>query len=380
MDLLEYQARELFRQAGLPLKQGYAASDAGELAEIAPSLTYPVVVKAQVQTGGRGKAGGVRFADTPEELIAAAEAVLGLEIRGHTVRQVMAVEKVAIERELYLSILLDRDAKRHVLLFSPRGGVDIEQTARVHPEQVCKLPIDPLLGLSPAAAAYLGGKAGFTREQTKQLGDLLTKLYACVRKNDCLLAEINPLAVQPDGDLIAVDAKVSVDDSALARLPQVQAWRDAMPTSELVRAARGYNFLYIPCEPAGDVVVMSNGSGMLMSCIDHLARHGRAVSAVLDLGGGATADRIRHAVRILFSTEGARHLFINIFGGITRCDEVAAGIRAAVEAGERRPMVVRMEGTNRVEGLALLQGLANVVCVGGLAEGVAAVVEGRDAL
>lgn len=380
MDLLEYQARELFRQAGLPLKQGLTVSGAAELAAAAPALAYPVVVKAQVQTGGRGKAGGVRFADTPEELLETAEAVLGLDIGGYTVRQVMAVEKVEIVRELYLSILLDRDAKHYTLLFSPQGGVDVEQTARARPEQVSRLPIDPLLGLSPAAAVYLGGKAGFTKEQTKQLGDILLRLYACVRQNDCLLAEINPLAVQPDGSLIAVDAKVRIDDSALARLPQARAWRDAMPTPALVREAREYSFLYIPCEPAGDVVVMSNGSGMLMSCIDQLARHGRTVSAVLDLGGGATADRISHAVRILFSTEGSRHLFINIFGGITRCNEVAAGIRAAVEAGESRPMVVRMEGTNKAEGLKLLQGLANVVCVDGLAEGVAAIVEGRDAL
>lgn len=375
MDLMEHQARALFEAAGLPVPAGFTVSSVEELA--GKTVPFPAVIKAQVPVGGRGKLGGIRFARNRAELEEATGAILGMDIKGHRVREVLITQRVEAVREMYLSILLDRGAKRHVVIFSPLGGVDIEQTAREHPEVIHRTELDPLLGLSQPVSTYLAGKAGLDAAQRGQLHALLTRLYGLCRSHDCLLAEINPLAVTAQGSLVALDAKVTIDDSALARLPDMAKIRDEQPVPELVRRAREHRFLYIPCDETGDVVVMSNGSGMLMSCIDHITRRGRRVSAVLDLGGGATADRIARAVEILAATAGARVLFINIFGGITRCDEVAAGIRSAVEARAAvMPMVIRLEGTNKEAGLAILRDLPGVTVVDGLLPGVDAIVEG----
>lgn len=273
--------------------------------------------------------------------------------------------------------MLDRNTKHHIIIFSPCGGMDIEQTAKTDPDKIYKIPIDPLLGYSSADGIYLGGKAGLDYAQCKQLSSIIGKLYAMCKKRDCMLAEINPLVVNDEGNLVALDAKIMIDDSGVARQPDLAELQKESLTDPLVKEASDYNFLYIPCESDGDVVVMSNGSGMLMSCIDHLARRGRKVAAVLDLGGGATSDRIRHAVRILFSTPGAKQLFINIFGGITRCDEVAGGIHLAVtEDGVTHPVVVRFEGTNKDKGLEIIHDLDNVIYADGLISGVEAIVNG----
>lgn len=371
VDLMEYQAKELFKDAEIPIQRGFTLSAPEEMAAIEKDLSYPLVVKAQVQTGGRGKAGGIRFAENSEELHTAVHAILGMNIKGHTVKKVMLAEKTEVRRELYLSILLDRDKKKHIVIFSPNGGMDIEQTAKKSPKIIYKVEIDPFLGLKSGDAFYLANKGGLTPEQAKQFWDILKKLYDLCKSHSLLLAEINPLALDAQGRLIALDAKITVDDAAIPRLPKIAGMKAAEDVPPLVAEAAQYNFLYIPCEEKGDIVVMSNGSGMLMSCIDHITKEGMAVCAVLDLGGGATADRICHAVRILFSSEKARIMFINIFGGITRCDEVAEGIRLAVkEFGITKPIVTRFEGTNKEKGLAIISNLANVVYADNLLSGV----------
>ncbi len=374
MDLMEYQARELFLAAGLPLLRGKTVENAEDLKGL--EVKYPVVVKAQVRTGGRGKAGGVKFGNNEQEMIDAAKAIIGMDIKGHHVEKVMAVEAVDIEREFYLSIILDRNTKKHVVIFSPEGGMEIEQVAKEKPEAIYKMPIDPILGICSTLGMYLGGKAGLNKDQKKELQQILEKLYAFAKNHDCMMAEINPLVLTPEGHIMVCDAKVTVDDSAIFRLPDVKAYKDEEKTAPLIAEAAEKNFLYIPCEAKGNIVVISNGSGMLMSCIDRITKRDMTVSAVLDLGGGATAERIQHAVRILFSTPGAEYLFINIFGGITRCDEVAGGIRKAVEElGVTKPIVVRFEGTNKEKGLEIIQGLPNVTFADGLREGVEVLYE-----
>ena len=375
MNLMEYKARDLFAEAGLPVATGFTVDSIEELEQM--EIPLPAVIKAQVETGGRGKLGGVKLADTREEAISHAKNILGMDIKGHIVKKLMVVKKVEIKDEMYLSVMLDRNTKHHIIIFSPCGGMDIEQTAKTAPEKIFKMPIDPLLGYLPEDGYYLGSKAGLSFTQAKQLSKIIGQLYALCKKRYCTLTEINPLVVNDEGNLVAVDAKVVIDDSGVAFQPDLMELKKESMTEELVKEADSFNFLYIPCDPEGDVVVMSNGSGMLMSCIDHLARKGRKVAAVLDLGGGATSDRIRHAVRILFSTPGAKQLFINIFGGITRCDEVAGGIHLAVtEDGVTHPVVVRFEGTNKDKGLEIINDLTNVIYADGLISGVDAIVNG----
>lgn len=372
MDLMEYQARSLFTEWELPVKKSVTIDN---LEDFSFELQYPVVVKAQVRTGGRGKLGGVKMADNPEELKSAASSILGMDIKGHIVEKIMITEKAEITDELYLSIMLDRNVKKHIILFSPCGGMDIEQTAKTNPEKIFKLEIDPIFGYNSADGMYLGKKAGLNKEQQKQLSNIIAKLYKMVKIQGCMLAEINPLAITDEGNLLCLDAKVSVDDSMIPRHENLSAIKASCKQEDLVAEASAHKFLYIPCDKEGDVVIMSNGSGMLMSCIDHVVRNNRVVSAVLDLGGGATSDRIQHAVRILFSTPGAKILFINIFGGITRCDEVAGGIRKAVEElGITKPIIVRFEGTNKDIGLEIINGLENVTYVDGLLSGVEEIV------
>lgn len=371
MDLMEFEARTLFEEGGLPILKGMTVESTDQ---IEGDFHFPVVVKAQVMTGGRGKAGGVRLAADETELKKVASEILGMKIKQFTVQKVLIVEKADIQQEMYLSILLDRNTKKHRIVFSPQGGVDIEQTAQSNPELIFKMDIDPLLGYNSQDGIYLADKAGLTGDLKKEFAALVGKLYGVVKANDCLLAEINPLITTQDGHLIALDAKISVDDSGIFRHSRLVEYKDAHTVEPLVREAAQYRFLYIPCDPEGNVVIMSNGSGMLMSCIDHITRHGNKVSAVLDLGGGSTADRIEHGIRILFQTPGAKILFINIFGGITRCNEVALGIRNAIENQKiEKPIVVRFEGTNKDEGLKIIEGLPCVIWADGLIQGEEAV-------
>ncbi|MBR3212631.1 MAG: ADP-forming succinate--CoA ligase subunit beta [Firmicutes bacterium] len=386
MKLLEYQAQTLMKMYGVPVPGGCVIAEGADIeSELAGSgIGYPAVVKAQVQIGGRGKAGGIRFAQDAAQAKREAEDLLGKEIRGLTVHKVYLVEKQEYVSEWYLSILLDRLSKQPMILFSSMGGMEIEETAKTAPDKIKRIVVDPMIGVEDYMARYLLSSSGLDVSCTKALDQLLKGLYRCFREKDCMLAEINPLVVREDGKLIALDGKIDVDDSALYRQPEVKAWREELPEEDLVKEAREFDFLYIPIEKGGSVAVCSNGSGMLMSCIDMLSKNGMVVSAALDLGGGATKERIAEALRILFATQGVKAVLINIFGGITRCDEVAGGIELAMSRGalEGKMIVVRMEGTNKDKAIELLNGMKNddVIRVDGLRESIAAMLERRDRL
>jgi succinyl-CoA synthetase beta subunit len=372
MDLMEYKAKELFDKYHIPTMNGFVIEDLQELKLKASGIKYPVVAKAQVQIGGRGKAGGIKFAGNFNELIEASKSILGMNIKGHTVKKLLIVEKLEGIKEWYLSIMLDRFTKGPVVIFSPVGGMDIEETARTLPEKVIRVSIDPLIGVKDYLPRYLLSKSNSDLKYLDQLFDLLKDLYRLFCEYDCMLVEINPLMVSVENKLVALDGKVTVDDSALSRQPDLLAFRDSLPEDELILEARKFGFLYIPCEANASIGVMSNGSGMIMSCIDLISKQGMNVGAVLDLGGGATADRIQEAIRIILSNSDIKALFINIFGGITRCDEVATGIKLAVDKlSIDKLIIVRLEGTNMKVGLDILNAIQNnVVSVDGLREGV----------
>ena len=355
MDLMEYKVRELYRQAGIPANRGVVVVDLESLDSAVAQLSFPMVIKAQVQTGGRGKAGGIRFAENNAELHRETTRILGMDIRGHRVDRLFIAEKAEILDECYLGLVLDRLSKRPMILFSRAGGVDIEETARENPDQVIRLPFDPLVGFQDYLPRYLASKSGLDAAYLPAFTDLVNKMAALFIARDCTLLEINPLGLQADGALIAIDGKATIDDSALFRHPDLLAYRDTLTEDPFVLEARRFDFLYIPCEKDGDIAVMSNGSGMIMSCIDLISQAGFSVVAALDLGGGATSGRIVEAIRIVLGHPQVNTLFINIFGGITRCDEVAGGIRQAMEKQTAdKQVIVRLEGTNKEQGLQVL--------------------------
>lgn len=372
VDLMEYKARELYQKYQVHTTNSVVVECLDELPEKTAGLAFPLVVKAQVQTGGRGKAGGVKFAENKDELAEAAEKILGMNIKGHVVKKLLIAEKAEISKECYLAVMIDRMVKSPVIIFSPEGGVDIEETAKKAPDKIFKIPVDPTIGIRDYIARYILGKSGLETVLFDKMYDLLKKLYKMFSEFDCTLVEINPLVITKDGELTALDGKISVDDSALYRQPEILEFRNSITEDALVVEARKFNFLYVPCDADGNIAVMSNGSGMLMSCIDTITRYGMKVGAVLDLGGGATSDRIKEAIRILLSDAKIDALFINIFGGITRCDEVAAGIKAAQDnIADNKLVVVRFEGTNKDKGLEILKTVrGNAVFADNLIEGV----------
>ena len=377
MDLMEYKARDLYKQYSVPCNSSVMLENLDNLAANTATLEFPLVIKAQVPVGGRGKAGGIKFAENAAELAEKSAAILGMDIKGHTVNRLLVAEKAEVTREFYLSIMLDRLTKCPMIIFSTAGGMDIEDVARETPEKIIKLTIDPLVGVQLYTARYLTSKSGLDDSLTKPLFAVLTNLYNLFIGSDCMLTEVNPLAVTPDGRLLAIDGKVSVDDSALYRHPDLIAYRDAQVEDELILRAREFDFLYIPCEPDGNIAVMSNGSGMIMSCIDLITKADMSVGAALDLGGGATAERIKEAVRIVLSNPQIEALFINIFGGITRCDEVAGGVKAALENMDLKKLIIfRAEGTNKQQGLDIINSIeSDIITVDGIRAGVKALAE-----
>jgi succinyl-CoA synthetase beta subunit len=353
MKLLEYQAKAVFEKYGIPIQKGIVVDTVERADEKirAADLRFPVVIKAQVQIGGRGKAGGVKFAETPEEAAKLCGEMLGMDIRGFTAKELLVVEKKDVAKEWYLSIMLDRYSKSPLLIFSPAGGIDIEETARTNPERIAKVPIDPIRGVKDYTITYAMDKTGADRQYKDALREIVEKLYRMFFEHYTMLVEINPLAIDDGGRLVALDGKVEVDDNALPFLPDITAFRDKLQEDPQVIEARNLNFLFIPIEEAGNIAVMSNGSGMLMSCIDLISKKGMKVHAALDLGGGATAERIAEAVRIMLGRPKIDTVFICIFGGITRCDEVARGAVIAMRKNEAagKHLILRMEGTNKEE-------------------------------
>jgi succinyl-CoA synthetase beta subunit len=371
MKLLEYKGKELFSAYDIAVQKGIVAESKDEALDAAENLIGPYVLKAQVQTGGRGKAGGIKFAGSASDVQKEFSQILGMKIKGITVKKVLIAEKTEILDEWYLAIMLDRFSKCPMIIFSPLGGIDIEETAKTAPEKIAKIVINPLLGIKSYIVRYIFDKYGLDDRYFDEFYSILSNLYRLFNEYDATLLEINPLAITDSG-LMAIDCKADIDDSSLYRHPDILKFRDSLDENRLVIDARNFNFLYIPLNTNGDIAVMSNGSGMLMSCIDLITKSGQTVGSALDLGGGATSERIAEAIKIIFKNPAISSLFISIFGGITRCDEVAAGVALAVESALAcKTIIIRLEGTNKDAALEILKNAGpNVVFAGSITEGV----------
>ena len=354
MDLYEYQGKDLFRRVGIPVSEGRLATTPEEGRGAAEQLGGPVVVKAQVLTGGRGKAGGVKLANDPADAEAKARDILGLDINGHVVRTLWIEQASDIEREYYLSITFDRGAKKPLFMFTTQGGVEIEQVAEENPDALVRLHVDPLEGFQPWVARRLvyGGGVEDPSEQ-KQIAAIVEKLYRAFVEFDAMLCEINPLIVTPEREVRALDAKVTLDDSALYRHPESAALRDLSAEDPQERLAREKGVTYVKLD--GSVGILGNGAGLSMSTVDVVVVAGGKPANFCDLGGGGDAQGVVDALEVITSDEQVRSIFFNIFGGITRCDEVARGILTALEQMKiQLPIVVRLDGTNAEEGRKIL--------------------------
>jgi succinyl-CoA synthetase beta subunit len=355
MDLYEYQGKELFRQFGIPVSEGRVADTPEAARRAAEELGGQVVVKAQVLTGGRGKAGGIKLADGPDEAEEQARAILGLDINGHVVRKLWIERASDIEREYYLSLTFDRGEKKALYMFTKEGGVDIEEVAAERPEALARLHVDPLEGFQPYQARRLIYGAGVEDEgEQKQIAKIAGQLYDAFVGSDAMLTEINPLIVTPEGEVKALDSKFTVDENALYKHPEIAEMRDleAYPPEE--RAAREKDVTYVKLD--GEVGVLGNGAGLVMSTLDVVALAGGSPANFCDLGGGGDAEGVVDALEIISTDPQVKSILFNIFGGITRCDEVARGILQALERlAIDEPIVVRLDGTNAEEGRQLLR-------------------------
>ena len=354
MDLYEYQGKGLFKRFGIPVSEGRLATTPGEARAAAEELGAPVVVKAQVLTGGRGKAGGVKLADDSADAEAKAKDILGLDIRGHVVRKLWIEQASDIAKEYYLSLTFDRGAKQPLYMLTTEGGVEIEQVAEENPDALARLHVDPLEGFQPYQARRLIYGAGIDDpSEQKQILAIIEKLYRCFVEADAMLCEVNPLIVTPDGEVRALDSKFTVDDSALLRHPDIAEMRDVEAADPQERVAREKGVTYVKLD--GDVGILGNGAGLSMSTVDVVVVAGGRPANFCDLGGGGDAQGVVDALEVITSDEQVRSIFFNIFGGITRCDEVARGILAALDQMKiELPIVVRLDGTNAEEGRQIL--------------------------
>ena len=353
MDLFEYQGKQYFAKFGIPVSAGGVAHTVDEAVAEAEKAKYPVVVKAQVQVGGRGKAGGIKLATNSDEVRLHAGNILGMDIKGHVVKRVWVEHASDIAEEYYASFTLDRAAKQHLLMLSAQGGVEIEEVAAKDPTAIVKLHINPIDGLSAARARQAAVEAKIPERALDGVADILVKLYDCFTKGDCALAEINPLILKPTGEVHALDAKVSLDNNAAFRHPE---WAEYAATEELdarEQLAREKDLQYIGLD--GTVGIIANGAGLAMSTLDVVNQVGGKAANFLDIGGGANAELMTAALEVINSDNKVRSIFINIFGGITRGEEVAKGIVEAVKRVQlRAPIVIRLDGTNAEEGREIL--------------------------
>ena len=358
MDLFEYQGKSLFARLGVPVPEGRVARTPEEARTAAEEIGGKVVVKAQVQVGGRGKAGGIKLADGPDQAFAHATDILGMDIKGHTVDIVWVEQASNIAAEYYVSFTLDRSVKKHLAIVSAQGGMDIEAVAADTPEAVVKMHIDPVVGLTNWQASELVYRAKLDRATARKSAAALRKLYEAFVSLDCDLVEVNPLILTDDGEIVALDSKVTLDSNAFFRHPDFEDFRSAFTEDPMEKMARqrGLNFIKLD----GSVGIIGNGAGLVMSTIDVVALVGGAASNFLDVGGGAGADTITNALEVLTNDPTVKSVLINIFGGITRCDLVAQGIVEALEGLELQwPIVVRLDGTNAVEGREILRGVVS---------------------
>jgi succinyl-CoA synthetase beta subunit len=353
MDLLEYQGKQLFARHEIPVPAGRPATTVDEAVDAADAIGYPCVVKAQVQIGGRGKLGGIKVAQSRNEVLEHAGAILGMDIRGLTVHEVWIEEASQIEAEYYTSIVFDRSAKAPLIMLSTKGGMDIEQVADEDPGAIASLHVDPLLGFQEFQGRRLAFEAGIDADLVRPLTALLARLYRAFVAEDAMLVEVNPLIVTPERQLRALDAKVTLDDNAMFRHAENAALRNPSAEDPQEQMAKERALTYVKLD--GDIGILGNGAGLVMSTLDVVAQAGGAPANFLDAGGGSKADAIIAAVEVILSDRKVRAVLFNIFGGITRCDEVAKGlIEAFARVQPRVPFVVRLDGTNDEEGRRLL--------------------------
>ena len=354
MDLYEYQGKELFKRFGIPVSEGRLATAPEEARAAAEELGGQVVVKAQVLTGGRGKAGGVKLAEGAGDTEQKARDILGLDIRGHVVRKLWIERASDIAKEYYLSVTFDRGAKKPLFMLTTEGGVEIEQVAEENPDALARLHVDPLEGYQPYQARRLiYGAAIHDPNEQKQILPIVEKLYRCFVESDAMLCEINPLIVTPDGEVKALDSKFTVDESALFRHPDIAEMRDVAAADPLETFAREKGVTYVKLD--GDVGILGNGAGLSMSTVDVVVVAGGRPANFCDLGGGGDAQGVVDALEVITRDPQVKSIFFNIFGGITRCDEVARGILTALEQMQiSLPIVVRLDGTNAEEGRRIL--------------------------
>lgn len=354
MDLYEYQGKELLKAYGLQTLEGSVAETPEEARAAAEEIEGPVAVKAQVLIGGRGKAGGIKVVDTPEEAEEAAEQILGMDIRGHTVRRVYVEGGADIESEMYLSIMVDRGEKKPLILFSTEGGVDIEEVAESNPEAIVRVYVDPLVGLLPYQVREVVFNSGLEGDAAKGVGKAIQDLYEAFRKADASLVEINPLVLTKDGEVLTLDSKVTIDNDSLFRHEDLSGGQDEGSADPQEQRAQEVGLQYVKLE--GNVGILGNGAGLVMSTLDVVAQAGGEPANFCDVGGGADADTISEALDIVTSNEQVESVLFNIFGGITRGDEVARGLLSALEGSEVDiPIVVRLDGTNADEGRQILE-------------------------
>jgi succinyl-CoA synthetase beta subunit len=353
VNLHEYQAKWLFAQHGVPIPKGKVATSGDQARAIARELGGRVVVKSQVLTGGRGKAGGVKLANTPDEAESIANQILGMDIKGYTVRKVLIDEAANIQDEIYLAILIDRSRQLPMMMASSAGGMDIEQVAAETPEKIFRIHIDPMIGLRAYQSTYVASGMDLPPQLWREFHKITTGLYSVFQAVDASLAEINPLVVTGEDGLLAVDGKLSIDDNALFRHPELAEMRDVDEETESEREARQYGLSYIQLD--GNIGCMVNGAGLAMATMDVIKLYGGEPANFLDIGGGATTESVTAALRIILSDAKVKAVLFNIFGGIVRGDEVANGIITALkQVGSDVPMVVRLLGTNAEEGLRIL--------------------------
>ncbi len=373
MKIHEYQAKEIFAKYGIPVPGGRVAATAEEAEVIASEIGKPVVIKAQVHVGGRGKAGGIKFAKTPKEAKEVASQVLGMDIKGLKVKKVLVTEAIDIASEAYLGVIVDRRTKRPVVMVSGAGGIDIEEVARETPEKIHRLTVDPMVGLLAHQAKDLTFKIYEDPKMAMKAAGVLQKLYLSFIESDASLAEINPWVVTPSGESWALDAKVSIDDSGLYRRAEIEAMRDVEEGELKELEAKKHGLSYIKL--AGNIGCVVNGAGLAMATMDLIKHFGGEPANFLDIGGSSSPEKVTSAMKILLSDENVRSIFFNIFGGITRCDDVAQGIVEALGKMEiELPIVIRLAGTNEEEGRKILSKL-NLISVGTMAEGAKKAIE-----
>jgi len=376
VDLFEYQARDMFEAHGVPVLAGVVAGNVADVRAAAERVGAGsggvVVVKAQVKTGGRGKAGGVKVATSPDAAAAAGQAILGMDIKGHTVHQVMVTQGAKIAEEYYFSVLLDRANRSYLAMCSKEGGVEIEELAVTRPEALARIAVDPNVGIDGDKAREIVEAAGFDEADRAAIADVITRLWVVYREEDATLVEVNPLVKTEDGDIIALDGKVTLDENADFRHPEHAALHDSAAADPLEAAAKERGLNYVKLD--GDVGIIGNGAGLVMSTLDVVAYAGEQVAAdqglsvppkpanFLDIGGGASAEVMADGLHIILGDEQVRSVFVNVFGGITSCDAVANGIVGALDrlgADATKPLVVRLDGNNVEEGRRILAARAH---------------------